>query len=58
MAVKKNINIGILLDDSKDKTWMRKTLAHDTSLDYVIEPGSTSKMFDYLANLKKKRVKV
>jgi hypothetical protein len=58
MAVKKNINIGILLDDSKDKTWMRKTLAHDTSLDYVIEPGSTSKMFDYLANLKKKGVKV
>lgn len=51
---KKVVNIGILLeDDPKDMDWMRTTLAHDSSLDLVVEPDSVEQMFEFILHLAK-----
>lgn len=48
------VNVGVLLEDRpKDKDWMRTTLAHDSSLDFVIEPHSVEKMFEFILHLGK-----
>lgn len=48
------INVGILLEDKpKDREWMLTTLAHDSSLDFVVEPNSVEQMFEFLLHLAK-----
>ncbi len=53
------VNLGVLLEGGKDRDWFRTVLSHDPSLDYIIDPGSVERFFDYIIHLGKqgKRVK-
>jgi hypothetical protein len=45
------VNLGVLLEDSKDRDWMRTVLAHGSSLDYIIEPASVDGLFEFVLHL-------
>jgi hypothetical protein len=45
------VSIGVLLEGSRDREWMRTILAHGANLDYVIEPDSAERFFDFLRHL-------
>lgn len=53
------VNIGVLLEDGKDRQWFRTVLSHDPSLDYIIEPDSVEKLFEFIIHVGKqnKRIK-
>lgn len=52
------VNVGVLLEDSKDRDWMRRNLSHDASLDYVIEPRSFKDMLRYFGHLARRGIRI
>ncbi|HDK37986.1 MAG TPA: hypothetical protein ENG92_03105 [Thiolapillus brandeum] len=52
------VNIGVMLEDSKDQKWMLRVLSHDDSLDYVIVPDNLEHMLKFFSRLSRQGIHI